>query len=108
MSSRQPVVPITANKKNGKNFRGLSMLTGYLRNRAWLQALEKLAGALRVVLGIGSKHDQEKAVLAGQHKTRHMEYRVVRHGQAIEREHTEDRRKRAEQDRHSESHNDKR
>src|SRR5208282_6574356 len=109
MSRRQPTVPITASNRIGTNFRKVAMsLTGDLRNGAGVQALQKLACADCVVFGIGSEHDEEKAVLARQRKARHVEDRVVRHGQAIQREHAEYRRDAAEQNGQLERNNDER
>src|SRR5205807_7355751 len=98
MSRRQPTVLITASNTSGANFpanlgancRNVAMiLTGDLRNGAGVQAFQELARALRVVFWIGGKHDQEKTVLARQHKARHVEDRMVRHGETIQSEHAE-------------------
>src|ERR1700729_2509013 len=62
------------------------ILAGHLRNGARLQALEKTARAGRIVVGIGRKHDQEEAIFRSQRKAGHVEYGMIGHGQAVERQ----------------------
>src|SRR5271166_209418 len=83
-------------------------LTGHLRNRSWCQALQEPPGFARTVLGIGGEHDQEEAIFGGESKARHVEHGMVRHGKAIQGEHSKHRGKSTEQNRHLESHHDER
>src|SRR5262249_39904103 len=107
MSRRHP--PSTTSTASNGNVRTMRIvLTGYLGNRSRMQALQKSARVCRVVLRIGSKHDQEETIFAGECETRHVEYRVIRHGQPVQREHSEYRREATEQDGHFKCHDDER
>src|SRR5205823_193076 len=55
-------------------------------------------------LGIGGKHDEEEPILCGEGESRHVEYRVIRHGQPIERQHAQDSKDSSEENRHFKSH----
>src|SRR5580704_8302613 len=70
-------------------FERRGMLGGHLRNGARLQPLEKAARAGWIVVGIGRKYDQEEAIFGSQRKAGHVEYGMIGHGQAVERQHAE-------------------
>ena len=53
------------------------------------QAFEKLLGALPIKQIISGLNAEEKAITRGQRKPRHIEQRVVGHGQTIERQHAQ-------------------
>src|SRR5277367_4881662 len=63
-------------------------LIGHLRNGAGPEAFQKTADFGRLVFWIGGEHDQKKSVLGGEGKARHVENRVVGHGQPVERQHS--------------------
>src|SRR5215469_13363306 len=89
MSRRHPAVARTTSTRQGKNFRRLAIdLAWHLRNRTRLQRLQKLTRARGIVFGIGREDDQKEAIFAGHRETRHVEHRVIRHWQAVEREHS--------------------
>src|SRR6266481_4014635 len=53
------------------------VLIWHLRYRPRAQALQKATNFHRVVFGVGGKHDQEKSVLSGKSKARHIKDRMV-------------------------------
>ena len=64
--------------------------------------------AVVIVLLVGRKHDQKKTILRSRTEARHIEHRVIRHGQAVQREHAEDRGNSREQNRHLKRDHNKR
>src|SRR4029077_16727299 len=64
-----------------------SMSAGHLRNRARIQPFEKLARCYTVVLLVRRKDDQKKSVFRSKDETRHVEHRMIRHGQSVQRQH---------------------
>src|SRR3954462_6447110 len=69
------------------------------------EALEERPRRLVVELRIGRLDREEEPVLAGMlSEPGHVEHRVIRHRQAVEDEHPEDRRKRGEEDGQLEGH----
>src|ERR1700731_245603 len=90
MSIRQAAdMPTTKSTGPPKNLRKRCILAWHLRDRTWIEALKKAARGRRVVLDIGGKHDQEKPIPGSARKARHVEDRVIRHGQTVERQHAE-------------------
>ena len=61
-----------------------------------------------IVFLVGGEHDQEEAIFRCRGETRNVEYRVIRHGQAVQREHAEDGRDAGEQNRHLKRDDDER
>src|SRR5918911_1529384 len=75
-----------------------------LRNLTRLQTLKETPRLDAVKLGITRLNAQEEAVARDQGKARHVEQRVVRHGQAVEGQHAQDGRQGGDQDRQLKGH----
>src|SRR5207247_6037461 len=77
--------PIAALKRSATQNRLLTRsLTGHLRNGARVKGLQKSARLCRFILRIRRKNNEEESVFRGKQKSRHVEYRVIRHGQAVQ------------------------
>src|SRR3954463_5088939 len=80
-------------------------------NRGYLsrpQRLEKRARAFEIELRVARLDAQEETVPARQRKPRHVEHRVVRLRQSVQRQHAEHRGQRGAEDRAFEGHRDER
>src|ERR1700676_930120 len=94
---------------SGEILRRLSMASaGHLRNRTRRQAFEKAAGFAGAVFWIGREYDQEKPIFGCEGEARHIEYRMVRHGKAVQRQHAKHGKNSSKQNRHFESDHDER
>src|ERR1700716_39636 len=83
-------------------------LAWHLRHRPWSETFKKLPRGRRIVHHVRGKHDQEKSVPGSARKARHIEYWVIRHSQAVKRQHAEYGRDTGEENRHLKCNNDKR
>src|ERR1051326_376337 len=113
MSWRQAARKGKRQKAKGKSFmaRGLRrfcllpsaltmislLINGHHLSR--MEAGQKRLRLLQVELRVAGLDDEEELVLARQAESRRVEDRMVRLGQAVEREHAEDGRRRGEEDR---------
>src|SRR6202034_607085 len=77
--------------KEAETWRRSGILARHLRNRTRLQALKESARAGGIVFLVRGKHNQEEAVFRCHGKARHVEHRMIRHGQTVQREHAEHR-----------------
>src|SRR3954463_14280799 len=77
----------------------LVWLPGNIDDLAWVECLEKLPDAVEVELRIAGLDDEEELVARGLIEASHVEDGVIRHRQAVQREHAEDGRERGDQDR---------
>src|SRR5258708_24898854 len=66
-----------------------ALLILHLANVMCIQAVEKLFGAGAIELRILRLDAKEEAVIRGQRETRRVEHRMMRHGQFVERQHSE-------------------
>src|SRR5437899_5096134 len=64
-----------------------SSLMGHLENTARVQRFQKTLCGLAIEFRIGGFNAQEETVARSQSKSRHMENRVIGHGQTIQTEH---------------------
>src|SRR4051812_13127049 len=86
----------------------LVWLPGNIDDLAWVECLEKLPDSVEVELRIAGLDDEEELVARGLIEAPHVEDGVIRHRQAVERQHPEDRGKRRDQDRAFEGDRDPR
>src|SRR4051812_47213598 len=77
----------------------LLALPGNIDDLAWMECLEKLPDAVELELRIAGLDDQKELVARGLIEAPHVEHRVIRHRQAVQREHAEDGGERGDQDR---------
>src|SRR6202171_6552189 len=90
MSMRQPPSKAEATTTVATEIgRRGSILARHLRHRARSKAFQKLSRLAWIVFLVGRKHDQEKTVLRSQRKSRHIKYRMIRHGQPVQCQHAE-------------------
>src|SRR4051812_22858790 len=93
MSRRQPDTTINARAATAakKNCLPLSVVgsVGNGRDLPRVQRFEKAARRFQLELGILRLDAQEEAVAARQGEARHVEHRVIRLRQAVQREHAE-------------------
>src|SRR4051812_37942123 len=77
----------------------LLALPGNIDDLAWVECLEELPDAVEVELRIAGLDDEEELVARRLIEAPHVEDGVIRHRQAVEREHAEDRGERGDEDR---------
>src|SRR5258706_5324690 len=90
MSIRQPESSvITTSRPATEIGRRRGILAGHLRQGTWVQRLQEIERTRGIVFQIGRKHDQEKSAFRGERKSRNIEYRVIRHRNSVNSEHTD-------------------
>src|SRR3954470_13836157 len=77
----------------------LPALPGNIDDLAWVECLKKLPDAVEVELRIAGLDDEEELVARSLIEAPHIEDRVIRHRQSVEREHAEDGGEGGDQDR---------
>src|ERR1035441_6528568 len=80
----------------------------HLRNRKRLETFHELLRSHQVELGIGRLDTQKETIARYRRELLHVEYRVIRLRQSIQREHAEHASQSGKQDRHLKSRNDER
>src|SRR4051812_32078069 len=78
----------------------------HISHLTWPEAAQKLGRLLAVVERIARFDEEEELVARGEREVRHVEDRMIRFGQPIEREHAEDACERRTQDRRLERNRD--
>src|SRR5688500_507167 len=69
----------------------LLLLVFHIVHLARAEAAQELGGLVAVELRVGALDEQEEAVARGEREVRRVEDRMIRLGQAVQREHAEDR-----------------
>src|SRR2546430_2992855 len=72
---------------------------GNIGDLPWLERFQKIPRLVELEFRIARVNDEKEFVARGLIESRHVEHRVIRHRQAVEREHSEDRRECRQQNR---------